>query len=105
FSEDEIRRYVEARFGGLPDPNLPAWLAQLSEVTPLSVSQALDLLEQRKIVRADGGRWALDGRTTCTDGEWTLVGADGEEVAPGGIEEVLEERLDDLEDDDHKLLQ
>ncbi len=100
--DDQIRHYLQARFGSSINPHLVAWLAHLCNGNPLFVSQYLNLLEQSHIIRPQDDNYILDGEIGYADGEWAL--SDNIPI-PDTIEAVLDQRIQRLIETDQKMLQ
>ena len=105
FSEEEIRQYIQDRFGTLLHPNLASWLNQLCNGRPLFIAQYLHLLEQHNIIQRQEGRFRLDGTIKKVSGRWEPSGALASLPKPDSVEAVLEQRIKRLKEEDLEMLQ
>ncbi len=105
WNEREIHSYVCSRFGSSLDHGLVAWLDELTEGTPMFVSQYLSLLEQSEAIRRTGNDFILDGAIKRSSDGFELIGKLSEINPPASIEEVLKQRIGLLIKEDRTMLQ
>ena len=95
FTEDEVRRYVAARFGEDVGRELQPWLAQFADESPLFIAEYLALLEARGVIHpADGGYELGQGWQAALE----------QLPKPESVTKMLSERLSGLDDEERELL-
>jgi len=103
WSEEEIKEYLQIRFGGILNRALPAWLRELSNGEPYLVTDFVSDLETRGVIRRSEGKFVLDGDLAYMSGEWKLGGA--LVPVPSGTTQSLQHRLSNLTEDERQILQ
>jgi len=106
FTQTQVREYLEQRYQktGI-DPSLAAWLTQLSGGSPMFIAHYLALLEEQGIIQnaADSLSFGYDLRNIA--GEWAPVGPAADLPIPRSVQEVLNQRIEQLEDRERQLLE
>jgi len=106
FIEPQVISYIERRYQTTSfDPRLAAWLTQLSGGSPMFITHYLTLLEEQGLmhVTPDGLELAWDFRNI--DGEWVLGRPDTELPMPSSIKEVLNQRIERLDERKRQILE
>jgi tetratricopeptide (TPR) repeat protein len=107
FTEPQVREYLAKRYEtmALP-PHLSPWLTQLSGGSPMFIAHYLSLLEGQSAIRATPSGVVLDYDFEKIGDEWVITGPGrGELPIPGSIREVLNQRIERLEDKERILLE
>jgi predicted ATPase len=105
WDEDQVKGYVQERYGRQLNPNLAAWLVDLCDGQPLFVTHYLTLLEQDCIIRFENGGPVLDGGITKVAGNWEPTGLLASNAVPDEIEKLLDQRVNRVDRDDREMLQ
>lgn len=93
-----IVELVRASRGLTPAADVADWLVSFTAGNPLFVTQLLPSLENRGVLVERGGRYEFYDDARIEDGELRLVGALAESEIPIRVSDVLDERIERLDE-------